>query len=85
MKFHERLEQARKRRYGSKDEKKDQEAKPSGPNCRNCISFEITWDFRFPYGCKAMGFKTRKVPSLEVFESSGIQCQMFQPKPKKDK
>lgn len=83
MKFHERLQQMRNRRYGIKETEEAADPKTKGPNCRGCVSFEITWDFTFPYGCKAMGFKTRKIPSMEVYEASGIHCQMFQPKPTK--
>ncbi len=83
MKFHERLEQTRKRRYGVKPGAKEETDKANAPNCYHCADFEITWDVNFPYGCKAMGFKTRKMPTQEVFEASGIQCQMFKPKPKK--
>ncbi|MDP8243315.1 MAG: hypothetical protein P9L94_04480 [Candidatus Hinthialibacter antarcticus] len=83
MKFHERLKQTRKRRYGAKEGDEEEDPKPKGPNCHNCVSFEITWDFKFPYGCKAMGFKTRKIPTMEVYEASGFHCQKFQPKNKK--
>ncbi|MBI1388373.1 MAG: uracil-DNA glycosylase [bacterium] len=44
----------------------------------------MTWDRNFPYGCKAMGFKARTQPSIEVFNSSGIECQMFTMKEKGD-
>lgn len=47
------------------------------PECHKCEHFHITWDQNFPYGCKAMGFKTRKRPSQDVYESSGMDCQLF--------
>ncbi|HBL24486.1 MAG TPA: uracil-DNA glycosylase [Deltaproteobacteria bacterium] len=50
------------------------------PGCFSCIHFHITHDKGFPYGCKAMGFKSRLIPSREVLLSSGIECQMFAPK-----
>ncbi|MGC9328402.1 MAG: uracil-DNA glycosylase [Candidatus Hinthialibacter sp.] len=49
-------------------------------NCRNCVHFYITWDKHFPYGCRIMGFKTRRLPCLTVYENSGMECQSFQPK-----
>ncbi|MBN2329618.1 MAG: uracil-DNA glycosylase [Candidatus Omnitrophica bacterium] len=49
-------------------------------NCRNCAHFYITWDKNFPYGCRIMGFKTRRLPCMTVYESSGMDCQSFQPK-----
>ncbi|HOJ59736.1 MAG TPA: uracil-DNA glycosylase [bacterium] len=50
--------------------------------CRQCRYYYITWDPRRPYGCKALGFKSVKIPSQVVYESSGLECQSFQPKPK---
>jgi hypothetical protein len=48
--------------------------------CNSCIHYYITWDKKFPYGCKAMGFKTHEVPSLSVYKSSGTECLLFQSK-----
>ncbi len=49
-------------------------------NCRKCRYFYITWDKKFPYGCKAIGFKSPKLPSIEVKLTSGIDCTKFKPK-----
>ncbi|PLX69058.1 MAG: uracil-DNA glycosylase [Denitrovibrio sp.] len=46
-------------------------------NCRNCIHYFVTWDENFPYGCKAYQFKTTTLPSIKVFRTSGIPCQLF--------
>jgi hypothetical protein len=35
-----------------------------------------------PHGCKAFGFKSRQMPSLVVFQSSGKACQAFADKQK---
>lgn len=51
--------------------------KPVKINCRKCIFFRITWDKKFPYGCRAYGFKTRQMPSLKVKSFSGIECLKF--------
>jgi len=51
-------------------------------NCYNCKHFYITWDARLPRGCRRLGFKTRSLPSAEVFNSSGIPCLGFTLKPK---
>lgn len=48
--------------------------------CVKCQYYYITWDKTFPYGCKAMGFKSHKVPSAVVKESSGQDCLAFTPK-----
>jgi hypothetical protein len=46
-------------------------------NCYACGHFYITYNPRFPYGCHAAGFKSRLMPSQEMFNSSGIECQLF--------
>ncbi|RLB21653.1 MAG: hypothetical protein DRG71_08065 [Deltaproteobacteria bacterium] len=33
--------------------------------------------FPHPYGCKAMGFKSSRIPSVLVEETSGISCQAY--------
>lgn len=52
-------------------------------DCLKCRHFYITWDELFPKGCKALGFKSRELPSLAVFRSSGMECQLFEPKGRK--
>ena len=51
-----------------------------GIRCPACCHYYITHDKAFPYGCRAMGFKSRSTPSLAVFSSSGMECQMFRKK-----
>jgi hypothetical protein len=50
------------------------------PDCLGCRHYYVTWDERFPRGCRAMRFKSRRPPSEVVYENSGIDCQMFEPK-----
>lgn len=52
------------------------------PICIQCIHYFITYETANPYGCRAMGFKSRKNPARVVFESSGMECQLFTPKKK---
>lgn len=49
-------------------------------DCNKCQYYYVTWDPKFPRGCKAFGFKTRELPSLSVFRSSGQPCLRFTPK-----
>ena len=49
-------------------------------DCRKCRHYYITWDKKFPYGCKAIGFKSAKSPSLEVYAASGQVCLQFEDK-----
>ena len=53
------------------------------PNCRDCIHYYITHDVRFPYGCRAMDFKSRRMPVLDVLAVSGEPCYTFRPKPRR--
>lgn len=53
------------------------------PNCYKCRYLVITWQKNRGYACKAMGFKSKIIPSLEVFRASGRQCQLYSPKPPK--
>ena len=46
--------------------------------CYQCRHYKVTWDPREPYGCLAHGFKTHRNPAQIVYESSGIECQIFQ-------
>jgi hypothetical protein len=50
-------------------------------SCRACKHYRVSWDPRAPHACIAMDFKSQKLPSVIVFESSGLECQMFEPKP----
>lgn len=49
-------------------------------NCRKCKHFIITWDLKAPYGCKIFGMKTKQMPSIEVYKTSGTECVKFQVK-----
>jgi len=49
-------------------------------DCFKCKHFYVTWDQGFPRGCKAMGFKSREMPSDVVYQSSGIECMKFEGK-----
>lgn len=54
--------------------------KPSLPNCLLCRHYYITWDEAFPYGCRALGFKSRVLPMVEVRQASGSPCIAFSAK-----
>ncbi|POZ61942.1 hypothetical protein [Chromobacterium alticapitis] len=49
--------------------------------CRRCQHYFITYNPAFPYGCRAMGFSSKRLPCLDVQEASGRPCLRFQPKP----
>lgn len=49
-------------------------------SCRRCRHYVLTWEPAQPYACRAHGFKSRKNPALVVFESSGMECQLFDPR-----
>ena len=46
-------------------------------NCFRCVYYANTWNTKFPRACKFFGFKSAKMPSEAVYESSGEQCNSF--------
>jgi hypothetical protein len=48
--------------------------------CRQCRFYFVTWNPQYPHGCKAIGFKSRNIPCIDVYTNSGIACQSFQAK-----
>jgi hypothetical protein len=49
-------------------------------NCFECRHFFVTHEPIHPYGCRAMGFKTREFPCAAVLRSSGEPCLLQEPK-----
>ncbi len=49
-------------------------------NCFKCRHLFITHKPEHPYGCHAMGFKSKQIPSLVVKRDSGMDCQLFSAK-----
>lgn len=43
-------------------------------NCYGCRHFFITWDKEFPYGCRKMEFRSKRLPSDDVIEADGQRC-----------
>jgi hypothetical protein len=43
--------------------------------CKGCAHFFVTYDPLFPYGCRALAFKSKRMPSAEVEEASGSPCE----------
>ena len=62
----------------------EQKTQPSEINCFKCHHFYITYDRHFPYGCKAVGFKSRLMPSKEMYVNSGIECLIYVEKERKE-
>lgn len=54
--------------------------KEENTDCFKCKHFYITWDKNFPYGCRAMGFKSKEISSVVVRQSSGMKCLYFEEK-----
>lgn len=53
----------------------DPDLTKTAPTCKDCIHFFVTYDPSFPYGCRSMGFKSRRYPHFEVQAASGGPCQ----------
>ena len=49
-------------------------------DCNSCTHYYITHDASFRYGCRALDFKSKRLPILEVVEASGLECQYFHKK-----
>jgi len=49
-------------------------------DCFQCVHFAVTWESKFPRLCKLYGFKTARLPSIAVLESSGEPCVGFERK-----
>lgn len=47
------------------------------PECVKCMHYYVTYDPAKPYGCRAMGFKSRRLPAQVVYAASGLVCQLF--------
>jgi hypothetical protein len=53
------------------------------PTCYRCIYYFVTWEVNFPHGCRAMGFKSRRLPMIDVRRiMQGNECLAFELKKK---
>jgi hypothetical protein len=46
-------------------------------NCFFCEHFYITHKTKFPYGCHAIGFKSVRMPAVDVYDNSEMDCALF--------
>ena len=53
---------------------------PSRVDCLKCMHYVVTWEPKFPRGCKLYGFKSAYLPSVQVLRSSGLECMGFEAK-----
>lgn len=49
------------------------------PDCRLCRHYHVTWDVRFPHGCRRLGFRSGWLPATEVRLADGAPCLGFEP------
>ncbi|GAB4126684.1 MAG: hypothetical protein Fur0015_00220 [Ignavibacteriales bacterium] len=49
-------------------------------NCKSCVHYFITWDKKFPYGCRALSFKSNRMPSIDVKLNSKLDCLAYKEK-----
>lgn len=57
----------------------DQPSPDRAPNCLQCRHFLVTWNPRFPRACRMFNVKSRRLPSIVVFEATGRHCPAFDP------
>jgi hypothetical protein len=46
-------------------------------NCYQCKHFYVTWDPKFPRGCRAFAFKSASLPFVVVIETEKERIQSF--------
>lgn len=46
-------------------------------NCFFCEHFHITDDVKLPYGCCAMGFESDRMPAVDVYNNTRMDCSLF--------
>ncbi|HPK54061.1 MAG TPA: hypothetical protein PK114_06330 [Smithellaceae bacterium] len=51
-------------------------------NCFSCEHFYITHEQKYPYGCRMIGFKSARMPSVDVYINSNMDCGLFAQKAK---
>ncbi|MDY6880781.1 MAG: uracil-DNA glycosylase [Thermodesulfobacteriota bacterium] len=50
-------------------------------DCYKCEHYYVTWDKNFPHGCRAMMFKSRRLPGMVVRSSTpGTDCLSYKKK-----
>lgn len=50
-------------------------------DCHKCEHYYVTWEERTPHGCRAMGFKSRRLPSIVVRKSTpDMDCLSYKKK-----
>jgi len=54
----------------------------SAPDCLKCRHFFVSWDPRFPRGCRVFEIKSLRLPSDEVYAATGHHCPSFELSPK---
>ncbi|HEX6513339.1 MAG TPA: hypothetical protein VF157_13630 [Chloroflexota bacterium] len=59
----------------------DSQPRQEAITCRRCKHYRISWDPKAPHACAAINFKSERLPCIVVYEESGIECQVFEPKP----
>jgi hypothetical protein len=50
------------------------------PDCYACRHFWVTHERAHPYGCRAFGIASTRIPSAEVRAASGHECRAFESK-----
>ena len=50
-------------------------------DCHKCNYYYVTWEVNFPHGCRAMGFKSKRLPIIDVRKAmQGKDCLAFKMK-----
>ncbi len=51
-------------------------------DCHKCEHYYVTWEKQTPHACRAMGFKSRRLPSIVVKKNSlnNMDCLSYKKK-----
>ena len=45
-----------------------------------CKHFYVTWDAKFPRGCRLFAIKSRQLPMIDIMRIDGHACRGYEPK-----
>ncbi|MCL2556966.1 MAG: hypothetical protein FWE09_00645 [Treponema sp.] len=54
---------------------------PRAPNCLKCAHYKVSWDPFLPHACEIFEIKSRLIPSIEVYNTTGGNCPSFKARP----
>jgi hypothetical protein len=60
------------------DPRANDRREPPDPPCRDCQHYWITYEAQHPWGCRAFGIASTRLPAAVVREATGKPCDAFE-------